>query len=62
MKTETTVVTLTPTITAALGQIHIDQTLSAGLTPGRLDWKMVLIESGGEEHVRFFGKFNLKTY
>ena len=56
-----TVITLTPSIVAATGLVVLDQTLSALLTPGRLDWFIILIDASGYEHVRFVGKFHLKS-
>ena len=54
-----TVLTLTPSVTAASGIVSLDQLISAGLTAGRLDYELDLVDSGGKVRPTFYGRFQL---
>ena len=57
-----TVITLVIAVGGTEGTLSIDQLISAAVPPGRLDWKMELVDSGGDVSVRLKGKFNVEEY
>ena len=53
------VLTLTPSVTAASGLVALDQLVSAGLTAGRLDYELDLVDPSGNVRPTFYGKFRI---
>ena len=58
----TTVLDLSPTVSAANGHYIVDLEVPGATVAGRYDWKGLFVEADGDEHVRFYGKVTLETY
>jgi len=56
----TTIMTLTPTVTAATGTVSLDQLVSGSIPLGRYDYFIDLIDSGGDVRPTFRGNFLIK--
>jgi len=54
-----TILTLTPSVTAASGTVALDQLISSSLVAGRLDYELDLVDSGGSVRPTFYGKFQI---
>jgi hypothetical protein len=58
----TTVLDLSPTINADNGQYVVDVEVPSSIPAGRYDWVGCLIEADNDEHPRFRGRVDLRTY